>query len=904
MGLWYSKDSGFELIAYSDANHACIDGCKSTSGGIQFLGEKFTSHIWIRTQLLNYGFRYNKIPMYCDSKITIAISCNPIQHSRTKHINIRYYFIKEHVEKATIELYFVRTEYQLADLFTKALPKERFEYLVYRTELSDAIEKLRPEIEDEKKWLVEAQQPGLILGWIEAEGLTALIDHDALIEVMKSINNSRYIESVLKEWRKEVTTVSKVSDTKDTIKFKLDKQKIFYTVDMFRATLHLPLETTENPIIAPATMRVIEPFMQTVRYQGVVDKVSAFYMKFLAQPWQIMFKVFNRMLILDAFLTDEIRATDDYKEYETVFVRVVVPTIQPQPVVSTQGTYRNTPSAHRSPTLTATSRQQKKRKNVAGETSSSRKSLKVTIKQKKKSTTPIPPPSDDRERDEIAKATLLSLTMHKTALATEAQENIAKVQEKLEEEEIEKMIKPGSHKENPKTVDDDDEENENENEKKDDKKDDEEKDNNDHIDHTLVETQETGNTVSPSTATTSKDPHQKRRISSKYSHLPGALRRMCKRQGYMIRDMKIKCVTNIEFWKVHGKVDKVLHEIVPQIAERATNDLIEGNLKRVVANTIIQERDAFQAEVHAVISKEFAAHASKIIEELFKSHMQNNMKSNIQDQANDPALWDVLKRKFEKSSSSNTSCRDDVFHSYHQDDHHEDDAPLEGEKREKNKRHPEEWDAWVEETIIDEDEVIPEDVTPEMIDEFQNIDKHIPTIYDRAKMKATLIDMMSNPLRNVKENPNEPPRYLYNKDLFFLKYENTEERSYILSLHKIHAVSFLEEDLEEKITKVVIVTTDQHHWLDFMEQIIVMRENDKPYSFSKADFNIEAHDPYSIVEKPNTGLIYLNSKEEKRVMHLAKIVKFYDATLEKVLKEVKLKIFKSEPWKKPHLLIY
>ncbi|GJY22099.1 hypothetical protein Tco_0394665 [Tanacetum coccineum] len=102
-------------------------------------------------------------------------------------------------------------------------------------------------------------------------------------------------------------------------------------------------------------------------------------------------------------------------------------------------------------------------------------------------------------------------------------------------------------------------------------------------------------------------------------------------------------------------------------------------------------------------------------------------------------------------------------------------------------------------------------------------------------------------------NPNEPPRYLYNKDLFFLKNENIEEKKYILSLHKIHAKRFLEVDLDEKmnrwdrkefknfnedarITKVVRITTDQPHGLDFMEQIIVMRENDKPDSFSEADF--------------------------------------------------------------------
>ncbi|GJW07513.1 mutator type transposase, partial [Tanacetum coccineum] len=65
---------------------------------------------------------------------------------------------------------------------------------------------------------------------------------------------------------------------------------------------------------------------------------------------------------------------------------------------------------------------------------------------------------------------------------------------------------------------------------------------------------------------------------------------------------------------------------------------------------------------------------------------------------------------------------------------------------------------------------------------------------------------------------------------------------------------------------------------------------------------IEAHDAYSIVDKPNTSLIYLNNKEEKRVMYLAEIVKFCDATLERVLKEVKLKIFKYGPWKKPPLM--
>nr|GEX54753.1 hypothetical protein [Tanacetum cinerariifolium] len=118
MGLWYSKDTGFKLTTFLDLDHAgCLDSRKSTSGGIQFL---------------DYGFYFDKIPMYCDSKAAIAISCNPVQHSCTKHIDVRYHFIKEKVEKGIVKLFFVETKYQLAELFTKALPEERFKYLVRR----------------------------------------------------------------------------------------------------------------------------------------------------------------------------------------------------------------------------------------------------------------------------------------------------------------------------------------------------------------------------------------------------------------------------------------------------------------------------------------------------------------------------------------------------------------------------------------------------------------------------------------------------------------------------------------------------------------------------------------------------------------------------------------------------
>ncbi|GKC91869.1 retrovirus-related pol polyprotein from transposon TNT 1-94 [Tanacetum coccineum] len=130
-GPWYPKDSSIVLTTFANADHAgCQDTRRSTSGSMQFLGDRLVSWSSKRSQLTDYGLDFNKIPMYCDNKIAIALSCNNVQHSRSKHIEIIFHFIKEHVENGVIELYFVNTEYQLADIFTKALARERIEFLI------------------------------------------------------------------------------------------------------------------------------------------------------------------------------------------------------------------------------------------------------------------------------------------------------------------------------------------------------------------------------------------------------------------------------------------------------------------------------------------------------------------------------------------------------------------------------------------------------------------------------------------------------------------------------------------------------------------------------------------------------------------------------------------------------
>ncbi|GJV39639.1 retrovirus-related pol polyprotein from transposon TNT 1-94 [Tanacetum coccineum] len=114
-----------------DADQAgCQDTRRSTSGSMQFLGDRLVGWLSKRSQLIDYGLGFNKIPMYYDNKSVIALCCNNVQHSRSKHIDIRFHFIKEQVENGVVELYFVNTEYQLADIFTKALSRDIIEFLI------------------------------------------------------------------------------------------------------------------------------------------------------------------------------------------------------------------------------------------------------------------------------------------------------------------------------------------------------------------------------------------------------------------------------------------------------------------------------------------------------------------------------------------------------------------------------------------------------------------------------------------------------------------------------------------------------------------------------------------------------------------------------------------------------
>jgi hypothetical protein len=145
-GIWYPKGSTFDLIGYSDSDYAgCKVDRKSTSGTCQFLGRSLVSWsskkqtsvalstaeaeysaavqccaqlLWMRHTLRDFGYNLSKVPLLCDNESAIRLEDNPVEHSRTKHIDIQHHFLRDHQQRGDIDIYHISTENQLADIFT------------------------------------------------------------------------------------------------------------------------------------------------------------------------------------------------------------------------------------------------------------------------------------------------------------------------------------------------------------------------------------------------------------------------------------------------------------------------------------------------------------------------------------------------------------------------------------------------------------------------------------------------------------------------------------------------------------------------------------------------------------------------------------------------------------------
>ncbi|GJR05035.1 hypothetical protein Tco_0528019 [Tanacetum coccineum] len=183
LGLWYPKGTGIETVVYADSDHAgdYVDR-KSTSGICTFVGCCLTSWfskkqtalaistteaeyvsagkacqqaLWMKQALIDYDVRLDDVPIMCDNKGAIDLSKNPVQHSRTKHIEIRHHFLRDNVQKGHISIEKVPSVDNIADILTKPLKRELFSYLRHGLGMMEHIPQCRLSHNDDEEMFVE-----------------------------------------------------------------------------------------------------------------------------------------------------------------------------------------------------------------------------------------------------------------------------------------------------------------------------------------------------------------------------------------------------------------------------------------------------------------------------------------------------------------------------------------------------------------------------------------------------------------------------------------------------------------------------------------------------------------------------------------------------------------------------
>ncbi|GJR39121.1 copia protein [Tanacetum coccineum] len=340
-GLWYPKDTAMALTDYVDADHVgCQDTQRSTSGSAQFLGDKLVSWsskkqkstaisttkveyiamsgccaqiLWMRSQLTDYGFVFNKIPLYYDNRSAIALYCNNVQHSRSKHIDIRHHFIREKVEKGMVELYFMTTDYQLADIFTKALPRERFKFLLPRLGMKNTMVDVNVNAPAERSPAMAppTRTDDQILPrirWVPIRKSNCYLDvkrsqsnliYKIAVDILKHTNFFRAFTA-----SSTIPTIY-IQQFWDTVRYdnktgsyscQLDEQWFDLTKDTLRDALQITPVDTNNVFFSPPTLDALIKFVNDLGYPRVVRTLSDVVTNDMFQPWRALTTVINLCL--------------------------------------------------------------------------------------------------------------------------------------------------------------------------------------------------------------------------------------------------------------------------------------------------------------------------------------------------------------------------------------------------------------------------------------------------------------------------------------------------------------------------------------------------------------------------------------------------------------------------------
>ena len=110
---WASKIQNLVALSTTEAEYIAAGHCCAQL-------------LWMRQTLRDYGYKLTKVPLLCDNESAICMADDPVEHNRTKHIAIRYHFLKDHQQQGDIEIAYINTKNQLADIFTKPLDEKSF----------------------------------------------------------------------------------------------------------------------------------------------------------------------------------------------------------------------------------------------------------------------------------------------------------------------------------------------------------------------------------------------------------------------------------------------------------------------------------------------------------------------------------------------------------------------------------------------------------------------------------------------------------------------------------------------------------------------------------------------------------------------------------------------------------
>ncbi|GJS66164.1 hypothetical protein Tco_0680728 [Tanacetum coccineum] len=786
MGLWYPNDFEFELIAYSNAYHA---GCKDDSEAEYVsLSACCAKVIWMRTKLLDYGYKYNRIPMYCDSKSAIAISCNSVQHS----------------------------QYQLADLFTKALPKERFEYLVHRIEFIMAQPQRQANVHQDK--------------------LCPLNKRYALMDANKKID----LDNLLKELTvtlNDLRTIFQLpqatynSHEHFVAALKLSEMVLFYINDLgFTLELRSPSNFKTTGLIQPwqilckmfsrcLTTGVTgfdQPPLQIM--QMLYCFVNNIHVDYADLLWEglhyslehpstlISYPKFTKLIVshyMTAFSEISRRAHDKYHNLEDdMMVKNIINSGKHKDEVRIKfrGTHRTT-SAPRSPNPDVDE----------GESSAPRKStvirLRIPQRRSTRLTPPTPFPTTVEADDIILQDTIqLSLAEQKSHDELEAKQNVQKVEEHLIAKEIEKLVEGAENAEN------------------------------DEVDSTTLRQND-----NPNDPSTRLEP-----MSNKESPKKG--------KGKHVEESRsTPSPTIIRSPRIHSTIISSDNDKLQELTVHAEKEVqcacltSTRNHGRVIAqnDAIQQERENLWTEISSQINNAITNHIPSQVDSSVRNYMSGHILLHVSD----------------------TPCIPFAVHPRDQDDPY-DDAHPEGEndaKRQKtfehgtyvfgesssgqdNKSEPglstsgnqeqlDNFDFWTDSYATDDDELPTEKVSQELVNEMSQT-------VDEAKLRKVVNEMLRQRCTSGDEH-----QYHIDQMQNFLKNdikESSRPEKIVMSLYKFLAVIFLDDDIEERTSKWVdkyvkkfnpYARYNVEHWKNPHAKIFYIKKQKEPGKPKEVNLN-------------------------------------------------------------------